>query len=219
MLLFKLFPVRFFSRQASRPSGFIGRYLMTHIFSKANANINQRVKTSLNLDIADRVLEIGYGPGKLIYDIATTTTQGKVNGIDYAEAMFQAASQLNHNFILSGKVELTLGQSDNLPYPNNCFSKVCAVNVIYFWADPLSHLKEIHRVLKPGGTLVIGFRNSQQMDQLNLDNDIFNSYSNQMIVELLNQAHFINIKVTEHLDKPLTSYCAIGHKGEKHEST
>lgn len=219
MFLFKLFPVRFFSRQASRPSGLVGRYLMTRIFNKANAAINQRVKTSLNLSSTDHVLEIGYGPGKLINAIASTTTEGQVQGIDYAKVMFQEASRLNKSFISSGTVSLTLGQSDNLPYPNNHFDKVCAVNVIYFWQNPSIHLKEVHRVLRPGGSLVLGFRNSQQMDQLHLDNDIFNSYSNQDIVDSLNAAHFLNVQVSEYADEPLNSYCAIGYKGESNEPT
>ena len=53
-------------------------------------------------------------------------------------------------------VELTLGNIDRgLPFPSNHFDAVTAVAVLAFVFDPLHALDEIHRVLKPGGRLVV----------------------------------------------------------------
>jgi len=68
MWIVKLLPSRVLSLQARKPSGIIGRYVMTKIFNKGNADLNAFVKENLDLQTEDRVLEIGFGTGKLIRD-------------------------------------------------------------------------------------------------------------------------------------------------------
>jgi ubiquinone/menaquinone biosynthesis C-methylase UbiE len=211
MLLFKLFPTQFLSQQASKPSGLFGRYLMTALFNKGNAGINSLVKTALTLKQTDHVLEIGFGPGKLIHEMADMVSQGSIKGIDYSQTMCEQASRVNAQHIANGKVELQQGECKALPYDDNTFDKACGVNVIYFWADPVQCFKELYRVIKPGGQLVIGFRNAEQMQQLALDKTIFTSYSNKDVLESLKQAGFINTQIIEQADKPLTSYCTIAN--------
>jgi len=219
MWLFKLIPIKFFSQQASRPSGLFGRYLMSALFNKGNAGINSLVKTALSLKNTDHVLEIGFGPGELIHAMANIVTQGSIQGLDYSQTMCEQASRVNAQHIANGKVELKQGECASLPYDDNTFDKACAVNVIYFWADPSQCLNELHRVIKPGGQLAIGFRNTEQMQQLSLDQNIFTSYSNHDVLDLLLQAGFIDGRIAEQTDKPLTSYCAIASKGAPDEST
>ena len=66
MFLAKLLPRRLLSQQARRPSGFIGRFVMSNIFTKVNHDLNCFVEATLNLQPSNHVLEIGFGPGKLI---------------------------------------------------------------------------------------------------------------------------------------------------------
>jgi len=219
MLLFKLIPTRFLSQQARNPSGLFGRYLMTYLFNTGNTRINALVKATLSLEKTDFVLEVGFGPGKLIHDIADDVSQGHVHGIDTSQAMYKQAYRLNRHHIAQDHVTLTLGDCIVLPYGDNSVDKACAVNVIYFWSNPNQCLKELHRVLKPKGQLSIGFRNAEQLHALALDPNIFTSHSNHDILELLKQAGFIKVRIVEQTDKPLTSYCAIAHKGASHEPT
>jgi ubiquinone/menaquinone biosynthesis C-methylase UbiE len=158
MFLFKLIPPKFLSKQARKPSGWFGRVVMSRLFNKGNADLNDLVKDLLELQEQDSVLEIGFGPGTLIHQMAQITTQGVVEGIDFSETMLTLASETNKQFIASGRVKLQRGNCNAMPYSDESFDKVCTANTIYFWENPNETFKEIFRVVKSGGKLVVGFR-------------------------------------------------------------
>jgi ubiquinone/menaquinone biosynthesis C-methylase UbiE len=55
----------------------------------------------------------------------------------------------------AGRVEITLATVSQLPFPNDAFDLVTAVETQYYWPDLVNDMREILRVLKPGGTLVV----------------------------------------------------------------
>ncbi len=83
----------FFSRQARKPSGLFGRIVMKQLFDLGHKTINEMVKEQLGLNQDDRVLEIGYGTGKLLKDIAEKIESGLIEGIDFSEAMFSVDAE------------------------------------------------------------------------------------------------------------------------------
>ena len=133
----------------------------------------------------DRVLEIGFGPGKLINEMAKMTTEGFVEGIDFSTTMLKQASKVNKHHILNGKVRLQKGECRRLPFENESFDKLCSANTLYFWKDPDKYFREMFRVIKSGGKIVIGFRDDKQMSRLNLSDEIFRTYSLDEVVNLL----------------------------------
>ncbi len=209
MLILKFIPSKVLSLQARKPAGIIGRYVMTRIFSRVNADLNSLVKEMLDLNRNDRVLEIGFGPGKLISKIAEITTEGVVEGIDFSPAMFRAAVKVNKYHIATGKVRLQKGECSSLPFDNESFDKLCSSNTLYFWKDPDKNLMEMFRVIKPGGRIVIGFRDDKQMSRLNLSEDIFSTYSLDEVVSLLTHAGFSDSHIVEKECRPFHSYCAV----------
>ncbi|MFK5983888.1 MAG: class I SAM-dependent methyltransferase [Pseudomonadota bacterium] len=212
MLLAKLLPQRVLSQQARKPSGFIGRFLMSNIFKKGNNDLNCFVEEVLKLQPSSHVLEIGFGPGKLISMMALTTTEGHVEGIDFSETMLDEAVRLNRQYISSNRVRIQKGDCRKLTYKDNTFDKVCSVNTLYFWNPPEIYLSEIFRVLKPGGNLVLGIRDSEQMDKLPLDKNIFSTYSLKEAVDLVSKAGFLDAHVQEKSGTSLNSYCVVGTK-------
>ena len=158
MFIFKLIPSKVFSLQARKPTGLIGRYLMTKIFNKGNAALNSFVMDMLELESSDRILEIGFGPGKLINQMAAITTAGIVEGIDFSDVMLNQASRVNKHHISHGKVRLQRGECKSLPFEKGSFNKLCSINTLYFWKDPDKYFIEMFRVLRPGGMIAIGFR-------------------------------------------------------------
>jgi len=173
MLIVKLMPPRLFSLQARKPTGIIGRYVMTKIFNNVNADLNTFVKQTLDVQKNDRILEIGFGPGTLINELADITVDGTVEGVDFSKTMFKQASKVNKQHISQGRVRLHNVECRDLPFNDETFSKLCSVNTLYFWKEPKKALGEIFRVTKKGGKVVIGFRDDKQTANLKLSEEIF----------------------------------------------
>lgn len=212
MFIAKFIPSRFLSSQARKPTGVFGQYIMTKMFNKVNADLNSFVKETLSLKVSDSILEIGFGPGKLINEMARTTTEGIIEGIDFSEAMLKHANKVNKHYILNGKVKLQKGECSSLPYDNESFDKLCSTNTLYFWKEPDKYFREMFRVLKYGGKIVIGFRDDKQISSLNLSKEIFNSYSLDEVVGLLSNSGFSDAHIVEKDGKPFLSYCAVAIK-------
>lgn len=212
MFIVKLIPSRILSLQARKPTGLIGRYVMTKIFNSGNADLNSFSMEKLKLKSGDRVLEIGFGSGKLINEMAAITTEGVVEGIDLSGAMLKRASEFNKHYISNGKVRLHKGDCEILPFENEYFDKLCSTNTLYFWKNPAKCFNEMFRVIKPGGNIVIGFRDDKQMSTLNLSKDMFSTYSQNEVISLLSNAGFTDPHIVEKEGKPFLSYCAVATK-------
>ena len=52
-----------------------------------------------------------------------------------------------------------------MPYADGTFDKVCTVNTLYFWPSPLENVREMRRVMKPGGRLVVAFRSRESLQR------------------------------------------------------
>jgi ubiquinone/menaquinone biosynthesis C-methylase UbiE len=205
-------PLKFLSLQARKPTGPFGQYVMTSIFNNVNADLNSLVKEILNPEINDKILEIGFGSGKLIHEIAEIISEGIIEGVDFSDTMLKQASKVNKQYISTGTVKLQKGECSNLPYDNESFNKICSVNNLYFLREPDKCFLEIFRVLKYGGKIVIGFRDKKQMNHLNLDRDIFNTYSLDEVIDLLTNSGFLNAQIVKRDGKWLMSYCAVASK-------
>lgn len=106
----------------------------------------------------DRILELGVGSGRLLAEVAARATRGHVAGVEPAPAMVRHAARRNARLVARGRVDLRAGSSADLSaWPDAAFDKVYGVHVVYFWREPLRDLREVARVLRPGGRLVLGY--------------------------------------------------------------
>jgi ubiquinone/menaquinone biosynthesis C-methylase UbiE len=101
------------------------------------------------------ILDIGCGGGKGVQELARSCSNGKVYGIDYSEDMVQLSKKVNETLIKKGLVEIKSGAVSSLPFADNMFDLVTAFETYYFWPNLIDDLKEINRILKPGGTLLV----------------------------------------------------------------
>src|SRR5215831_19130451 len=143
-------------RAFGRPQGILGR-MGGAIMARTNREIASRVVELLDVQPGDRVLEVGFGPGMAIQLIAAKLSSGKVTGIDRSEEMVKQAMARNAAGVESGRVELRLGSVEAMPFNNDTFDKALAVNSMQVWPDAVAGLREIWRVLKPRGTVALGF--------------------------------------------------------------
>ena len=87
--------------------------------------------------------------------LAAIATQGHVCGIDYSEESVAVSQKNNACWIDIGRVEIRQGSVSQLPFPDDVFDIVTAVETHYFWLDLAADTREVFRVLRPGGALIL----------------------------------------------------------------
>jgi ubiquinone/menaquinone biosynthesis C-methylase UbiE len=107
------------------------------------------------VDKSDAILDVGCGGGRTVHRLAEMALLGKVYGVDYSEASVAASQSLNRTSLESGRVVIQKASVSHLPFPDDSFDLVTAVETQYYWPDRPRDLCEIHRVLKPGGTVLM----------------------------------------------------------------
>ncbi len=80
---------------------------------------------------------------------------------------------------------MLVADSARLPLPSAAFDAALAVHVLYFWARPAAHLREIARVLRPGGRLVLGFRPAGTGASAYFPESVYRFYGDGEVVRLL----------------------------------
>ncbi|MGB5894560.1 MAG: methyltransferase domain-containing protein [Ignavibacteriaceae bacterium] len=180
----------FFSKQARKPTGLFGRFIMSTIFDKGNEDLNSFVYELMSVQPDDQILEIGYGTGKLINKMVQQINSGCIVGVDFSDTMISIAKKKNRKNVDKGKVKLLGGNFDEMKFENEYFTKVCSVNTLYFWPNPEHTARKITNILKPKGKLVLAFEDIEQLEQRNLSSDIFHLYSKDAVQDLLIAAGF-----------------------------
>jgi ubiquinone/menaquinone biosynthesis C-methylase UbiE len=101
------------------------------------------------------ILDVGCGGGRTVQTLATLAPEGKVFGVDYSAASAAVARRSNAELIRAGRVEIQQAIVSQLPFSDETFDLVTAVETHYYWPNPVADLREIRRVLKPGGALIV----------------------------------------------------------------
>lgn len=143
-------------RAFGRPQGMLGR-LGGFIMARTNRNIAARAIALLDVQPHDSVLEIGFGPGVGIELVASMLSSGRVAGVDASAEMVEQARVRNAEALKTGRVKLRRGSVETLPFEHETFDKALAINSMQVWPDAVAGLREIRRVMKPGGRMALGF--------------------------------------------------------------
>ncbi|WP_314177732.1 class I SAM-dependent methyltransferase [Streptomyces winkii] len=114
------------------------------------------------LDLLDvrpgqEVLEVGYGPGALVRRLAARTGAAVIRGVDPSAEMREAAGRTNRAAVRAGRVCLGLGTAEATGEEERSADRVVCVNNVAIWPDLEAGLREVHRVLRPGGRAVIAW--------------------------------------------------------------
>jgi arsenite methyltransferase len=200
------------AQQFRQPSGLLGR-LIGFLFRINREGIDWTINL-LEIQPTDHVLEIGFGPGYGMQRTASLATQGRVAGVDFSQTMLEQATDRNAVAIDAGLVELCLGDATALLYPENTFHKAFATNVIYFWKDPLAYLRELHRVLKPGGRVALYVIAKEDLLKFKLviQTGVYQLYTGEDLVRLLTQAGFHQARFVTKRERHRTGICALAVK-------
>ena len=203
---------RLFGGQLRQPRGFVGRFT-GRAMARGNQESNEWTLSLLEIQPYDHVLEVGFGPGQSIRSAAERASHGFVAGIDHSETMVREASKLNSQAIQSGRVELKRADVSSIPYTDDVFDKVFAVNVIYLWPDVAKPVRELRRVLKPGGLLALYLAPLELVDKLGLRRSpLFTIHGPDDVIEVLRNAGFIHPEVETKALRDGTAKCVLARK-------
>ena len=202
--------------QFRKPSGLIGR-LLGYGMGRGHKRIYDWTLALMDVLPTDHVLDIGCGNGMAVKLIAERAVEGFVVGVDHSQSMVQQSLKLNAAAVRAGWVEITRSDVSALPYDDESFDKVCAIESFYFWPDPVANLEEVLRVLKPGGLTFIAMEMSKEMANPQKGASFaaklnFPIYSGAEIEELLTKAGFSQARFESDREDKRGRLCALGVK-------
>jgi ubiquinone/menaquinone biosynthesis C-methylase UbiE len=204
----------FIARQSARPSGFIGR-VIAGIMARETADLNNRALRALRPSSSDRVLEVGFGHGRTIERLASAVSNGRVHGVDASELMLNMAARRNRRAIAEGTVELRKGDCASLPFDAASFDGVLSVHTLYFWSDPAACLREVRRVLRPGGRLVLGFLRGDSPRRKGFPNEVYTFHDEHSVGAMLEAADFWPVEFSRIGEASLAVATAAGIRTEE----
>lgn len=140
--------------QVRKPSRWVGRFF-AWMMNISHSGLTDWGLDHVHIERQFVILDVGCGGGRTIEKLAALAPGGFVYGIDYAEGSVAASRARNADLIKTGRVEIKNASVSNLPFPDDTFDLVTAVETQYYWPDLVGDMKEILRVLKPGGTLLV----------------------------------------------------------------
>ena len=194
-----------FNAQFAHPEGWAGHFVGM-ILALKNRERNAWTISMLDIKPNDQVLEIGFGPGQAIQEAEKLTPNGFVAGVDLSAVMVEQASKRNAMAIRSGRVLLQKGGESPLPFEDNKFNKVFAVNSMQFWSNPMAGLQEVRRVLKPGGRVVITIQPMWAKTEEEVQR------VGETLTSQLKQTGFEQVRLETRQIRPITGVSGIGIK-------
>ncbi len=146
------------ARKAGRPSGEEAKTTYRDpMFHRPNFKL---ILHRLALTKADHLVEVGCGGGAFLADALKSGCRAA--GIDHSPDMVAVAREANRGALEEGRLELREGEADALPFPDGTFTCAVSTGVIAMVARPDAMLREIYRVLRPGGRLAV-FTDSEEL--------------------------------------------------------
>jgi arsenite methyltransferase len=158
------------ARQLGHPRGPFGR-LVGRVLNRRNAPAVQAAVDALQVRPGAVLADLGFGGGvglevllRRLDDVDRAA--GGVHGVDVSQTMLAAASRRFRPAVVSGRLVLQLAPIEALPMADASVDAAITLNTIYFLPDLEAAFREVHRVLRPGGQLVVGLGDPQAMARM-----------------------------------------------------
>src|ERR1700722_10378922 len=202
--------------QCQRPTGWLGRFVLWNMNSR-HSKVTDWGLSHISIKEHDTVLDVGCGGGRTVSKLAAMVTQGKVYGVDHSKESVAVACKTNREWIDKRRVEIREGSVSQLPFSQDSFDLVTAVETHFWWSDLPGDMREVYRVLKPGGTLIViaeiykGARSkTSKLAEKYLPLSGMKLLSVDEHRQLFAQAGYSDIQVVEESDKGWI--CGVGRK-------
>ena len=188
-----------------KPQGKLGNIQLKSM-NKEHTPVSLWGLKHLNIKSDDVILDIGCGGGININRMAEKAK--KVYGVDYSIESVKLSRDVNEKLIREGKVEIQEGNVKNLAFEDDTFDIVTAFETVYFWPDIEKCFGEVKRVLKPGGTFLIG------MESNGSDNLIMKFWKHFIDMELYTDEEITTFLENNNFSE-ITAYIRDGRKKQE----
>lgn len=179
-----------------KPSGLLGR-LIGSLMNLGHRDAYVWGLAYLPIEPNSTVLDVGCGGGAAVGFLAAKVPDGKVYGIDHSLDMVNLSRKVNKRFIEDGRVEIDHGLVSCLPYSDNEFDIATAFETIEFWPNLSEDLKEVRRVLKPGGVLLVVNRHNTAEKEEGKWTEFLQIHTSNGYRERLGDAGYVDISIDD----------------------
>lgn len=147
------------------PRGPLG-HVAGWVLASGNDAAQYQVAHHLPVRAGERVLEIGYGPGRLVRTLLESTSAAVVAGVEPSDVMLRHAQRTNHRYVGCERMDLRIGDVADLPFPGGHFHHVVTVNTVAIWPDLGAGLAEIDRVLAVDGDVLVAWHSAKASSRM-----------------------------------------------------
>ena len=162
--------------------------------ARETANVNRVALDYLDVQDGDVVLEVGFGHGQTVREIARRMPAARISGVDPSDVMVRVARRKCRAY--ADRLDLRSGQAELLPFDNGVFDRAMTVHTTYFWSQLEPGLHEIRRVLRDRGRFVLGFRPADdELAAASLPESVYTLHSIEEIKSAVSGAGFSNVTV------------------------
>ncbi len=162
---------------------------------KGHRPVGEQAIELMNIPVDARVLDVGCGSGWASRLMAAKAVDGRVVGIDISDEMIRIAGETSSSV---PNVEYRVASAEKLPFADGEFTHAFSMESLYYYADMDVALREIKRVLAPGGRFVTVLDlygenkpSHQWINQLKVPVHLLSSAE---YVSLMENAGFVNVK-------------------------
>lgn len=181
-------------RQLGNPVGPIGVTIGDYM-NALNGALNAIVFRKLAPRRGNRIIEIGFGNGKLLPDLMNLAPELTYEGIDISDLMVAEARAFNWELVAAGRAAFHRASSTAIPFNAATFDLAIAINTINFWQQPVRDLAEIRRVLKPDGALGLATMTPAGAAHMTAEGDSFQTYDDAQLQSLFVEAGFARVYI------------------------
>jgi arsenite methyltransferase len=142
---------RWIAQQFARPSGRLGKWVIAPWLNRIGRALNRLAFDLLAPRAGEALLEIGFGGGALLETLAAERP-GRLAAIDRSDEVVTRGRVRMLN-----RAEVMKAEASKLPFADDSFDGVVSVSVLHFWRDLGPPLREMARVVRRAGRLVLVF--------------------------------------------------------------
>jgi SAM-dependent methyltransferase len=194
--------------QCRKPSGWFGRFTLRSMNTRHSALTDWGLQ-HISIRNNDTILDVGCGGGRTIQKLAAIASAGAIYGIDHSEDSVATSIITNKTEVDAGRVHIQQASVSQLPFPDQKFDLVTAVETHYFWPNLLLDMREILRVLLPGGSLIIiaeAYKGGKYDERLKKLAEVgkgmkFAHLSRNELSDLFSNAGFADVQMFEEYEK------------------